>query len=143
MPRKPVDWARVSPLLFRILMLASALWLVVNYGSSVVWVLIAAVLLIGLEGILRLGKWGSTGPSERYREIGRYRVVLQVPGPKVIHVIKALRETRELSLLEAKEMVESAPVVVAEGLSEQSAELVADRLRAAGARALAAPIGEM
>jgi ribosomal protein L7/L12 len=143
MPRKPVDWARVRPILFRILMLASALWLVASYGSSAVWVLVVVVLLIGLEGMVRLGKWGSTIPSERYREVGRYRVVLQVPGPKVIQVIKALREIRDLSLLEAKEMVDSPPVVVAEGLSEQSAELVADRLRAAGARALAAPIGEM
>jgi len=66
-----------------------------------------------------------------------------VPGPNAVRVIRELRRTRGLSLIDAKQMIDAAPVVVAEGLSEQSAELVADRLRAAGARALAAPIGEM
>ena len=66
-----------------------------------------------------------------------------MPGSRAIQVIKQLRETTGLDLVAAKKMLDDAPVVVAEGLSETSAELVADRLRAAGARALAAPIGEM
>jgi hypothetical protein len=143
MSRKFVLGVLPRLVLFRLVILALAVWTAVSYGSGAIWIPMVLVLLFGLEGILNLGRWRSADPPAKYREIGRYRVVLQVPGPKAIHVIKALRETRGLSLLEAKEMVDSPPVVVAEGLSEQSAELVADRLRAAGARALAAPIGEM
>jgi ribosomal protein L7/L12 len=69
-------------------------------------------------------------------------VVLQLPGPNVVLVIRELRRTTGRGLLEAKQLTDDAPVVVVEGLSETSAELVAERLRAAGARALAAPIGE-
>jgi large subunit ribosomal protein L7/L12 len=70
-------------------------------------------------------------------------VVLQVPGAKQIQVIKQVRITTGLGLTEAKKVIDDAPAVVVEGLSQESAELVADRLRAAGATALAAPIGEM
>ena len=81
--------------------------------------------------------------AKKFAAPGEYRVVLQLPGGSPISVIAQVRRTTGRGLLAAKELVESAPVVVAEGLSEQSAELVADQLRKAGARAVAAPIGEM
>jgi large subunit ribosomal protein L7/L12 len=81
--------------------------------------------------------------AAKFTEAGAYRVVLQLPGNRPVAVIAQLRRTTGRGLLAARELVESAPVVAAEGLSQQSAELVADQLRKAGARAVAAPIGEM
>jgi|tagenome__1003787_1003787.scaffolds.fasta_scaffold20620437_2 ribosomal protein L7/L12 len=135
---------RLLSLPFNVLLLAVAIWLAVSDGwrlLAVAAVLVTALILVG--SIVGLFLPDSSDPPARYSEAGDYRVVLQVTGPKAIQVIKAIRDTRALGLREAKEMIDAAPVVVAEGLSEQSAELVADRLRAAGARALAAPIGEM
>jgi len=87
--------------------------------------------------------WDIFKGRARFTEPGRHRVVLQVTGSSPIHVVREIRRTTGRGLQESVKLVNDAPVVVAEGLSEQSAELVADRLRAAGARALAAPIGEM
>jgi large subunit ribosomal protein L7/L12 len=86
---------------------------------------------------------GSGGPARKFTEAGEYRVVLQLGGPRPVLVVAVIHKTTGLGFDEAKRLVESAPTVVIEGLSEQSAELVADQLRRVGARALAAPIGEM
>ena len=74
-----------------------------------------------------------------FQEPGDQRVVLQTTGARAVEVIRELRRTTGITLLDARTMVQEAPVVVAEGLSEQSAERVADRLRSAGARATAVP----
>jgi len=95
------------------------------------------------DDILRMFDLMPSRPAAKFKEPGEYRVVLQVPGRKPIQVIKQIRDTTALGFREAKQLVEDAPAVVVEGLSARSAELVADRLRAAGARALAAPIGGM
>ncbi len=123
------------------LVLLAAVWLATNGGWYLLWLLLVPALAWDIFRVFRPAPTGRA--PAKFSEPGRHRVVLQVPGPNLILVIREIRRTRGLGLLEAKQMVESAPVVVAEGLSEQSAELVADRLRAAGARALAAPIGEM
>jgi hypothetical protein len=119
----------------------AAVWLATAGGWNLLWLLLVPALAWDIFKVFRPDLVGRT--PARFSEPGQHRVVLQVPGSKPILVIREIRRTRGLGLREAKELVESAPVVVAEGLSEQSAELVADRLRAAGARALAAPIGEM
>jgi ribosomal protein L7/L12 len=75
-------------------------------------------------------------------EPGDYRVILQVPGPTPVLVIREVRRATGRDLLAAKRLVDDWPAIVVEGLSEESAELVADRLRQVGAKALAAPIGE-
>ncbi|GAB6903571.1 ribosomal protein L7/L12 [Kineosporia succinea] len=80
--------------------------------------------------------------AARFTEPGDHRVVLQVAGPSPILVIREIRRTTGLGLMAAKQLVEEAPVIVRENLSEASAALVADHLTKAGARALAAPIGE-
>lgn len=126
----------------RVILILVALWLAItNGGWYLLWLLLVPALAWDIFRVFRPAPAGSA--PAKFSEPGRHRVVLQVAGPNVILVIREIRRTRGLSLLEAKQLVEAAPVVVAEGLSEQSAELVADRLRAVGARALAAPIGEM
>ena len=48
-------------------------------------------------------------------------------------VIKAVKELTGLGLKEAKELVESAPKVIKEGVSKEDAEKIKAQLEAAGA----------
>jgi ribosomal protein L7/L12 len=73
---------------------------------------------------------------------GRHRVVLQLPGDKPVLVIRQLRRITGADLVSAKAMVESAPVVVAENLSQESAAEAAHLLQAAGARATVTPMDD-
>lgn len=54
-------------------------------------------------------------------------------GEKKIQVIKAVRSITSLGLKEAKSLVDNAPGVVKEGLSEDEAKKVKEELEAAGA----------
>ena len=60
-------------------------------------------------------------------------VVLKSFGAKKLDVIKAVREITGLGLKEAKEMVESAPKAVKEGVSKDEAESIKKSLEEAGA----------
>ncbi len=63
-----------------------------------------------------------------------WTVVLKEIGPNKINVIKAVREVVPgLGLKEAKDLVESAPTNVKEGISKEEAEAIAAKLREAGA----------
>ncbi len=54
-------------------------------------------------------------------------------GPQKIQVIKAVREVTTLGLKEAKELVESAPVVVKEAIAKDDADEIKEKLEGAGA----------
>jgi large subunit ribosomal protein L7/L12 len=84
--------------------------------------------------------WWTNTPARKYTEPGEFRVVLQLTGPKVVTVIREIRVTTGIGLVEAKNMADAPPVVVVEKVSEQSAGLIVDLLRRAGARAVATPI---
>lgn len=62
-----------------------------------------------------------------------YAVELLGFGDRKLAVIRAVRELWPLGLMEAKQLVESAPVVVRGELSRREAEALAATLRAAGA----------
>ena len=62
-----------------------------------------------------------------------FAVMLNEIGPNKIPVIKAVREVTTLGLKEAKELVESAPVAVKEGVSKDDAEEARGKLEEAGA----------
>jgi len=62
-----------------------------------------------------------------------FDIVLKEFGENKIQVIKAVREVTSLGLKEAKELVESAPKVVKEGVAKEEAEEVKKKLEAAGA----------
>ena len=64
-----------------------------------------------------------------------FNVVLKDAGPNKINVIKAVREVTTLGLKEAKDLVESAPVTVKEGIAKAEAEAVKTKLTEAGATA--------
>jgi large subunit ribosomal protein L7/L12 len=60
-------------------------------------------------------------------------VTLKEIGPNKVNVIKAVREVSSLGLREAKELVESAPARVKEGITKAEAETLKSKLEAAGA----------
>jgi len=62
-----------------------------------------------------------------------FDVVLKAAGDKKINVIKAVREVTSLGLKEAKDLVESAPATVKEGISKDEAEAVKKKFEEAGA----------
>ena len=62
-----------------------------------------------------------------------YDVVLTSDGQQKINVIKIVRSITDLGLKEAKELVDSAPKAVKEGLSESDANEIKVQLEEAGA----------
>lgn len=65
-----------------------------------------------------------------------FDVILEDVGSKKIQVIKAVRKFTTLGLKEAKEMVESAPKAVKEGVSKEEAEKIKAELEKEGAKAV-------
>ena len=74
------------------------------------------------------------GPAEPVEEQTEFDVVLEDAGDKKINVIKAVREVTSLGLKEAKDLVESAPAKVKEGVSKEEAEQVKKKFEEAGAK---------
>ncbi|MCP4448903.1 MAG: 50S ribosomal protein L7/L12 [Myxococcales bacterium] len=62
-----------------------------------------------------------------------FDVILKDIGAKKIQVIKAAREITGLGLKDAKELVESAPKAIKEGISKDEADEIAAKLKEAGA----------
>ncbi len=73
-------------------------------------------------------------PAEEEEEKTEFDVILTDFGPKKINVIKAVRQLTSLGLKEAKELVESAPTAVMEGVSKEAAEEAKAKLEEAGAK---------
>lgn len=73
---------------------------------------------------------GGGGSSEDQSE---FEVNLQDIGPNKINVIKAVREVTSLGLREAKELVESAPTAIREGVAKEEADEIKSKLEEAGA----------
>jgi large subunit ribosomal protein L7/L12 len=63
-----------------------------------------------------------------------FDVVLVSVGDKKIPVIKVVREITSLGLKEAKDLVESAPKAIREGLQKKEAEDLKKKLEEAGAK---------
>ena len=76
---------------------------------------------------------GSAAAAEEEEEQSEFKVVLQDIGEAKINVIKAVRELTSLGLKEAKDLVESAPTTVREGVSKEEADAVRTKLSDAGA----------
>jgi large subunit ribosomal protein L7/L12 len=74
------------------------------------------------------------GAAEAAEEQTEFTVVLAETGAKKIEVIKAVRALTSLGLKEAKELVESAPKPIKEGVSKDEAEQMKKDLETAGAK---------
>jgi len=66
-------------------------------------------------------------------EKSAFDVVLSSAGDKKINVIKVVREITGLGLKEAKELVDSAPKTVKEGVSKEDGDKIKAQLEAEGA----------
>ncbi|MAW61184.1 MAG: 50S ribosomal protein L7/L12 [Planctomycetes bacterium] len=76
---------------------------------------------------------GGGDAGEAAEEKTSFDVILDGAGDKKINVIKVVRAITGLGLKEAKEMVESAPKAVKEGVSKDEAEDIKKQLEEAGA----------
>jgi large subunit ribosomal protein L7/L12 len=75
----------------------------------------------------------AAAPAAEEEEKTEWTVVLKDMGANKINVIKAVREVTTLGLKEAKDLVESAPTNVKEGVTKEEAEAVRAKLADAGA----------
>jgi large subunit ribosomal protein L7/L12 len=73
------------------------------------------------------------GPAAEEEEQTEFNVILKDAGANRIAVIKAVRELSTLGLKESKDLVESAPQPVKEGVSKEEAAAAKEKLEAAGA----------
>lgn len=77
---------------------------------------------------------GAAGEGAAAEEQTEFTVTLTAVGDKKINVIKAVREVTSLGLKEAKDLVESAPAAVKEGVSKEEADEIRSKFEEAGAQ---------
>ena len=78
---------------------------------------------------------GATGGGEAEEEKTEFDVILEeVPKDKKIAILKVVRTITGLGLKEAKEMVESTPKALKEGVPKEDAEETKAKLEEAGAK---------
>lgn len=75
---------------------------------------------------------GAAAPA--VEEKTEFDVVMTSFGDNKVNVIKAVREITGLGLKEAKDLVESAPSTVKEGVAKADAEAIKKKLEEAGAK---------
>ena len=75
----------------------------------------------------------SAGAAAAVEEKTEFSVVLASMGDQKINVIKEVRAITGLGLKEAKDLVESAPKPVKEGVAKDEAEKIKEQLEGAGA----------
>ena len=75
----------------------------------------------------------SAEPTPAEEEQQEFTIILKEIGANKISVIKAVREVTTLGLREAKDLVESAPVAVKEGVSKEEAQALKGKLEETGA----------
>ncbi|MCK5650318.1 MAG: 50S ribosomal protein L7/L12 [Gemmatimonadetes bacterium] len=73
------------------------------------------------------------GPAADEEEQTEFDAILSDIGSNKIQVIKVVREVTSLGLKEAKDLVDSAPSAVREGVSKDEAESVKQKLEEQGA----------
>ena len=76
---------------------------------------------------------GAGAPAPEVEEKTEFDVVLKEVGAKKIQVIKVVRQLTDLGLQESKNLVESAPSPVLQGVAKEAAEDAKAKLEAEGA----------
>lgn len=85
----------------------------------------------GISAAAPVAAAAAGGAAEEEKD--SFSVVLKSAGEQKINVIKVVREATGLGLKESKDMVESAPKPVKEGLKKEEAEELKKKLEEAGA----------
>lgn len=76
---------------------------------------------------------GGGGDAEAAEEQSEFDVVLKAAGASKLAVVKLVKELTGLGLKESKELVDSAPSNIKEGVSKDEAEALKGQLEDAGA----------
>jgi large subunit ribosomal protein L7/L12 len=92
----------------------------------------AAAMPMAMPGMAMAGAGGgAAAPAEEKTE---FNVSLTEVGADKIKVIKVVREVTSLGLKEAKDLVESAPKVLKEGVNKDEAESIKKKFEDVGAK---------
>jgi large subunit ribosomal protein L7/L12 len=95
-----------------------------KYGISA-----AAAMPVAVGGAAAGGGEAKAAAEEKTE----FSVILSAVGDKKINVIKVVREVTSLGLKEAKDLVESAPKPIKEGVSKDEAQAIKKKFEDAGA----------
>ncbi|MGC8784501.1 MAG: 50S ribosomal protein L7/L12 [Armatimonadota bacterium] len=91
----------------------------------------APVAVAAMPGMAAAGAAAEAAPAEE--EKTSFDVILKSVGEKKIQVIKVVREITNLGLKEAKDLVESAPQPIKQGVTKEEAEQIKAKFEAEGA----------
>src|ERR1044072_1853632 len=91
----------------------------------------AAAASVAVAAAPAAGGGGAAAPAEAQTE---FNVILTAVGGNKIGVIKVVREITSLGLKEAKDLVESAPKPVKEGVNKDEAEAIKKKFDEVGAK---------
>ena len=91
----------------------------------------AAAMPMAMPGMAAGGAGGAAAPVEEKTE---FNVNLVEIGSEKIKVIKVVREVTSLGLKEAKDLVESAPKPLKEGVNKEEAEAIKKKFEEVGAK---------
>jgi large subunit ribosomal protein L7/L12 len=75
----------------------------------------------------------AAGGAEEVEEQTAFDVILKSPGSSKLAVVKLVKELTSLGLKESKELVDSAPAAIKEGVTKDEAEALKTQLEGAGA----------
>jgi large subunit ribosomal protein L7/L12 len=87
----------------------------------------------GVTAAVAVAAAAPAGAVAAVEEKTEFTVMMTKTGENKINVIKAIRTITGLGLKEAKDLVESAPVAVKEGVDKKTAEDIKKQLEEAGA----------
>ena len=86
-------------------------------------------------GMMMAAAGGAAAPAEEVEEKTAFDLVLdEVPADKKIAILKIVREITGLGLKDAKDLVESAPKTVKEGMAKADAEAAKKQIEEAGGK---------
>ena len=91
----------------------------------------AAAVPMAMPGMAAAGGGGAAAPAEEKTE---FNVTLTEVGADKIKVIKVVREVTNLGLKEAKDLVESAPKPIKEGVTKDESEAIKKKFEEVGAK---------
>ena len=87
----------------------------------------------GVSAAAPVAAAGAAAAAAPVEEKTEFDVVLKSFGAKKLDVIKVIREITGLGLKEAKDLVESAPKTIKEGIAKEEAEALKAKIAATGA----------
>jgi large subunit ribosomal protein L7/L12 len=93
---------------------------------------------LGVSAAMPMAVAGAGAPgavAEEAEEQTEFTVTLTEVGAKKINVIKTVRQVTSLGLKEAKDLVESAPAAIKEGIPKDEADAIAKKFDDVGAKA--------